>query len=333
MPTEQEKFMEWLEGGTQARCEITDEGFCHLYLRLYLEEGIDLLYRYSYTERGVIPTCEDLIYQGLYHRGSKTLYDVRCHTRRFLEKDMEVKYDSTSLRTEFTQAVRACIEERVKSYAPDIKLEESNRELQRMYEDEAKEIARKIYLQDSDPNLEYRCHYNADEFDRYLIQYVLDKEAVVSQAAEKYLMEKEDKIYKNIILNLMAKAELKKLQNGENVYLKAMKDIMQAIPDNCRTVTVTTLIDGKELSFKTNADRLRRDCGGSYSAWDISAADRTAFYAYYGKCADYTPLHIVRITYGRNTLYERKDEINEQEVDHCNRSDSIDSAVSPAFQL
>ena len=70
-------------------------------------------------------------------------------------------------------------------------------------------------------------------------------------------------------------------------------------------VNVTTVIDGKELTFKTTASDLNRDPSSSYSTWYIAAADRAKFEALYGRSASYYPKDIVKITYGKTVIYEK----------------------------
>ena len=73
-----------------------------------------------------------------------------------------------------------------------------------------------------------------------------------------------------------------------------------------KMVNVTTVIDGKELTFKTTAGDLNRDPYGSYSTWNIAAQDRARFEELYGRSASYYPRDIVRITYGKALLYEKR---------------------------
>ena len=85
--------------------------------------------------------------------------------------------------------------------------------------------------------------------------------------------------------------------------LRAIMTAMNASP--AKTVTVTIFKDGKAFSFKTEASDLRRDCGSHYNSWNIAASDRRAFAERFGRNADYAPEEILRITYGKRTLYEK----------------------------
>lgn len=71
-----------------------------------------------------------------------------------------------------------------------------------------------------------------------------------------------------------------------------------------KTVTVTIRKDGQDFTFKTEACVLRRDCTNTYGTWYIAAADRREFEKRFGRGAEYAPQEIMRITYGRKTLYE-----------------------------
>ncbi len=68
-------------------------------------------------------------------------------------------------------------------------------------------------------------------------------------------------------------------------------------------MNVTVFKEGQEMAFKTAASSLR-GCRDSYSTYDIQSADRQRFDQAFGRYADYTADEIVRITYGRNAIYE-----------------------------
>ena len=83
--------------------------------------------------------------------------------------------------------------------------------------------------------------------------------------------------------------------------MKAITDAVKGCSAN--TVTVTVQKDGQELTFKTAADSLTGH-RSYYSTSDIPATDRREFERLFGRYADYNAEDVVRITYGRNTIYE-----------------------------
>ena len=83
------------------------------------------------------------------------------------------------------------------------------------------------------------------------MRYILDSETIVKETAETYLAENKDKIVEEIVLNLMTQQKIQELENGKDKSLTAVKMIIQSIPEECKTVNITTVMDEKELTFKT----------------------------------------------------------------------------------
>ena len=141
-----------------------------------------------------------------------------------------------------------------------------------------------------------------------VLRYITDRDALITELAEQYIDENKNTIRNDIIRAKLTVTELAKLNEGADIHLKTMKEIIASVPSSCRTVSVTTVIDGKELTFKSEASQLRSDCGNHYSTWYIPSSDRSLFDVTYGHMADFRPEDITKITYSRKVLYERKAE-------------------------
>ena len=102
------------------------------------------------------------------------------------------------------------------------------------------------------------------------------------------------------------KAELLALMNNTDNILHTIKRIMASTKSgNYKTVNVTTVIDGQELTFKTEASEFHRCPSSYYHASNIANSDREKFKKLYGGHAEYYPKDIVKITYGKTILYEK----------------------------
>ena len=227
-------------------------------------------------------------------------------TRKLFGDGKYQELEGSALQKEFESRVRKRVEEMVAEFEGDIKLDDTTKSQQESQEYYAEERARKIYLQDIDTDFTYQCEYGNCNFKNKLMQYILDSETVVKETAKIYLADNEDKIRGEIVQNLMTQQRVQRLEKGEDKLLTAMKNIIQSIPSEYKTVNVTTVIDGKEFTFKCEASVLRRDCRGSYSSWNILSKDRDQFEALYGRHKDFTPMDITRITYGKRVLYGKE---------------------------
>lgn len=308
----QEKLMKWLESGSDEMCMISMNSSECGYFRHKLSNGIDIIYVYGNITDGVIPLHDDPEYQGLYRRETGQFYDMQYRTRRLVGDGKYKELECSALYEEFESRVREQVEEMVAEFESDIKLDDKTKSQQESQKYYAGERARKIYLQDISTDFTYQCEYETDNFKNILMQYILDSETAVKETAKAYLADNEDKIRVEIVRNLMTQQRVQKLETGEDKLLTAMKNIIQSIPSEYKTVNVTTVIDGKELTFKYDASCLRRDCNRYYSSWNIPAKDRTQFELLYGRSADFKPTDITRITYGKRVLYEKEVEANEK---------------------
>ena len=106
--------------------------------------------------------------------------------------------------------------------------------------------------------------------------------------------------------------------NVEHPYHK-IKNIITSVKDNnCVTVNLTINKDGTEQTFKYNADALIHNYNSSYlSTYNIEKlADRNLFEETFGRWNDLHYEDIIKITYGKNTIYEDTN-FKEKEVEEC----------------
>lgn len=308
----QEKLMKWLESGSEEMCMITRHSSESGYFRHKLSNGIDIIYVYGNIRDGVIPLYKDPEYQGLYKRETGQFYDMQYTTRELFEDGRYQELEYSALQEEFESRVRERVEEMVTKFEGDIKLDDTTKSQQESQKFYADKRARKIYLQNINTDFTYQCGYGDCNFKNKLMQYVLDSETVVNETAKTYLADNEDKIREEIVQNLMTQQRVQELKDGKDKFLTAMRNIIQSIPVQCKTVNVTTVIERKELTFKYEASRLRQDCNYDYYAWWIPAQDRRKFEMMYGSHKDFTPMDITKITYGKKVLYEKEAEANEE---------------------
>jgi len=95
------------------------------------------------------------------------------------------------------------------------------------------------------------------------------------------------------------------LHNAESNVFTVKKIIAAVKAADAKSVSVTVRRGDKEATFKYEACHLTQDCGSKYNAWNADAQGRRELERLFGRSDDdFFPHEIVRITYGRNTLYE-----------------------------
>ncbi len=107
------------------------------------------------------------------------------------------------------------------------------------------------------------------------------------------------------LLNNLEKEEYETFVANPNNPIHIVKKIVTAVCNSpARTVNVLIRKDGTDFEFKTNADIFCHDCTFTYNSMKIVASDRWLFEAAFDRDANYAPQEIVRITYGKKTLYQ-----------------------------
>lgn len=305
MPNIYDEFSKWLKSDEQRFCDEV-MGNTDLYIKIRYNDEIDLIYCFHRTVYGEVIAGEDLEYQGLYYRPRGKLYDVQYKLHYRLRNFAELERGCETERVGFEKYVRERVEQIVSQYSDSIAVDDEARKRFERYECSIDESARKIYLNETDTDLSYKCEYSAEQFEKYFIKYLIDREKIIRSVAEEYYEKHKDEIRDDIIFNILTKERLELYKQGKDKQIEIVKKIIASIPQDCKTVNVTTVIDGKELTFKTEASELRRDCKSTYSTWYIKTPDREDYERLYRRCSGYKPEDITRITFSRKTLYERE---------------------------
>lgn len=299
-------IVNWLKNKEQMMCVVELYKSKYGFIKIPLTEGYDILYVCKRMNGEHLSLHEELEYQGFYEKDSGLLYDVQYELRLFISEDLYEGQSSYNLKSNFECDVRELVETMVGEFENTIKLDDSTEKIQNDCKYSAKYQARSIYLCGGDTDLTYQCPYEANYFSYEMFDYVKDKGKFVKETAKKYCEDHRDEIVRSIVLNLMTKAILETLQKDNDKHLLAMRDIIASIPPECRMVKVTTVIDGKEFTFKYEANTLREDCRSHYYMSHMGCRDREEFENIYGRHTNFGPEDISMITYGRKVIYEKE---------------------------
>ena len=310
MPIEQqrERIIKWLESedNTVLKIEGTYQG--EAYIRYRYNEDLDLIIKLETSKDGHLRLKESMECEGVWSRKAKALYYQGYKLDMYLKDYIKPENSHEYMWRDINKSVKEKVEELIRPYEDSIEVSKlSNEEIgrQKYY---AEDIARKQYLDGDDCENKYECEYEVDSIQSMVLRYITDRDALITELAKQYIEENKNTIRNDIIRAKLTVIELAKLNEGADIHLKTMKEIIASVPSSCRTVSVTTVIDGKELTFKSEASQLRSDCGNHYSTWYIPSSDRALFDVTYGHMADFRPEDITKITYSRKVLYERKAE-------------------------
>ena len=300
-----DEFAKWLQSD-ETEIRVVEYKHPRAYFKNRLPNGLDILYMYRYPSGDEIAVNAEPDYQGLCKRDTGELYDVGYETYEILKDTDQVMYGSSNITEDIEERVRTLVEGMVSKYISTISEKSITEDRRKVIEDQAWGIAKKRYLEDITTTNEYQCDYSESEYYKHLVDFILDKDKVAKEIAERFHQLNKDDIQEDIIRNRYIIKESKKFNNGEYYDYTAMKRIIHSIPEKSQTVNVTICKEGKEMTFKYEARHLRYDCGRYYSTWHMPCLARGTFADLYGRNAELYPTDITKITYGRKVIYEKE---------------------------
>ena len=310
-----EQFRAWLLSGDTAACTIMQYGSTFIFLRVAKSLDFDYLYcQHQYSECG-IKRRDRFEYAGIYAKRLDLLYDGQSALRYVAGIDACTEERSPAYMTFVLQeAVRALVEaaianDRSRLHVRSISDANLLERLNRCQAYQARPCARDAYLMNEDcSNPVFHCDYSPDKWtEDTLLAYIGDPQAYAQKEAAEYMATHQEAMLLEFLENDALAAAYKTLLDNPKNPIHAVKRIMAAVNAvNAKTVNVTIRLNDTEFRFKTGIRSLCRDCTSTYSSWDMVAADRREFERIFGRSADYGPLDILRITYGRTTIYTKE---------------------------
>lgn len=302
-------LMEWLDGGESITYVAAGKWTSCCFLRIEKNEDFSYLYVSTGSEPELI-RGQDFKYAGIYCKADGQLYDEQYEFYSLFGYDYD-RHNIRKMQKELQEAVCQEVENIIandKSSLQITKLSNPNMELKlKTFQIYVSQSAREHFLKhDGYVVPEYKCAYKAQEWtESSLLSYILDKQGYVSKEVADYISQNQEEIFLGLLCNDVLLAEYERLLADTDNSVHAIKRIIQAVSSvSAKTVNVTILKEGKEFTFKTATDELKRDCDLYYSDWNIAAPDRRKFKEQFGERAEYYPTEIIRITYARKVLYE-----------------------------
>ena len=309
-----EALMQWLTSENSSTFYSDSEKQQLLLIRVPKNEAFDYLYYLHVFSESPLKRGDSLKYAGLYQKANETVYDAQYPVRELLQGAGILVGDSAeALHTKLKDCVRSLVEVEIANDRQRLQVSElrdSQHEVRLRYYQQytAASNARKAFLAGEDiTDCCFSCRYDPDRWtEESLLEALCDWDGYAKREALAYMENTQEDMLLEFLENDALIAEYMKLQENPRHPVHCIQKIMEAVcASSAKTVNVTVSIDGTELTFKAEAGDFRRDCDSYYSAYHIAAADRSRFYAAFGRHADYRPEHILRITYGKQTLYEK----------------------------
>ena len=304
-------FQRWLDLGHAPFTICSGEKAVVTLSRLEKGPSVDYLYRISPAQDNSISWDNSLLFCGVYDTEHGSLYLTKDSLSAFTGgKFPPVSEVGPSVAGEIGSRISQLVEDTITNDRNNLAVQEVTdwqalRDLQYYREHGARNEALSRFFSGDAPDGVFRSGYTLEELpEAAFMAYMRDPEGFIQTEAEQYIKINQEKFLLQFLENDALLTEYQALVQDTGSPYYRMKAITDAIKDSgAKTVTVTIQKDGAELTFKAAADSLtgRRSY---YSTYYLPAQDRREFERLFGRNADYNAEEIMRITYGKKTIYE-----------------------------
>ena len=307
-----EELRVWLED--ESYRPLIDDSPRHgtqVFIKVPKDEEFIYLYRqYCYDKEDVVRRREDFENAGIYSKIEGKIYFAHGYFED-IDPEIEVKTYTNQMKENITKGVCAKVEAWVNN---DV----ANLDVARLLGSDSKDLeyyrnygvindGRRFFLEGRTPEeITYQCGYSFDEWkrDTELLSYLRNPSAFIEKEAQEYFAKHQERILLALNKNEVLKAELQGIENLKDTSLRRLRDVMTAARStDAKTLSVTAHKEGQTLTFKMEANELRRDPSTYYSDWAMPAKDRREFERTFGARNHLYPEDIVDISYCGKSIY------------------------------
>lgn len=153
-----------------------------------------------------------------------------------------------------------------------------------------------------------------------ILDYLTDKNEFIEEVSRDFIIDNAEDILNDMIESESKRQKLKEIEQDKNHIFYKIRDIVNCINNNnCKTVNLTIFKDNKEQTFIYDAKYLKNYSSSYLSEYNIiKLKDREEFEENFGRSADFYFSDIVKITYGKRTIYEDNNYLNKnKEEEKC----------------
>lgn len=306
-----DRFRAWLDSDSYKPFVIEKNNSANIYVKIPRGDDFDYIFEDYLDSDLAIERESKLRCCGIYHKSDHMIYDAHGWFRS-IDPALEPDHGISDMSADITKTVRELTENRLRDdiHYLDVQTLSSPKyksDLEYAERYAAPEKARKLFLLRQEPeDIHFECEYEFLRWsDSKLLDYITDREAFCQSEAKAYWQNHQEDMCLQFLINDLVRDELTVLNELEDSPLHRIRGIIDAVADtSAKSVNVTVVKDGKELTFKSEAGQFCSDPGTHYSTWYIPSKDRAEFYLQFGRGADFAPEDITRITYNGKSIYE-----------------------------
>ena len=307
--SQKSKFQEWLESDSYKHFIFDEGNVTHTtFIKVAKNDDFDYLFSQTFYTGSHIQRDDHLYFSGMYCKRDGQVYCAYNQLKRLIPEFEESKGQyamADEVQKYVSNRINYIVLNNPDTYSTLRPIsEEAEKQLQNYNERTVEGYASENFFANIyADSLEYETDYQFKGWDEdNLLEYILSPEQFIEDEAQKYLEEHIDDILLDLRKLESLKEHLAEIENATDSPLHRIKAISKAVTDSgAQSVKVTVLKNGIEFSFKTATDTLKRS-QGSYSRWDIPAAERRTYEELF-KYDSYRPEEIKEIMYRGHPIY------------------------------
>lgn len=315
----EKEFFDFLKSGSLTKTFDYGNKSKVMVNKVRYNDKLDILYALDSYSGNLFDLHNSFKYSGIYDKENNKLFDVEYSLRYHIlnwDYNNENYKDASDLYNLINKEMNEKIRDLINSGKDgmfDISVVEIGNEI------EDKDVIIDFMDGITSDALDYSYKEYTTKKPEDLLDYLTDKETFLEEEARDFILENVTSILRSLAIQEERRKVLKEIEEDENhPYHKIKKIIVAVKENNCVTVNLTINKEGTEQTFKYNADALKRDYNSSYLSIRNfeKASERNLFEETFGRWGEFHYEDIVKITYGKNIIYE-DDNFKVKEEETC----------------
>lgn len=314
----EKEFFDFLKSGNPMKIFNYGDNSKVIINKVKYNDKLDIIYTLDSYSGNLFDLHTPFKYSGIYDKENNKLFDAEYSLRFHIlnwDYDNEKYISADKLYSLINKDMNEKIKEIIDAGKDDV-FGISEVEISEEIED--KDVLTDFINGMTSKTLEDSYKEYSTEKPNNLLEYLTDKSNFLEEEARDFILDNMTNILRGLAITEEKRKQLKSIEDNKDHPYHKIKNIVDAVKNNnCVTVNLTINKNGIEQTFKYNADALIHNYNSSYlSTYHIEKlADRTLYEETFGRWDDLHYDDIIRMTYGKNTIYEDgKFKTKEEEV-------------------
>lgn len=266
---------------------------------------IDILYSLDSYSGDFYDLRSPFEYAGFYDKENDKIYDLDYSIRWHI-LNWDYKNDKFVGKEDLYKLISNVINNRVNELINDGKQDAFNINNFDLIELTDKDVINEFMSGETSFSMKDQIKKYNSKKSQEILEYLTDKNEFVEEVSRNFIADNAEDILNDMIESESKRKKLQEIEKNKNHIFYKIRNIVNSINDNnCKTVNLTIFKDNKEQTFIYDAKYLKNYSSSYLSQYNIiKLKDREEFEENFGRSADFYFSDIIKITYGKRTIYE-----------------------------